>query len=137
MCQTLIVNSLHDFCLWGAELPNSVMGDIEGGVVAYVSLLSVGGVRSGRLITPLARSARTTSTAPGSCLLALLLVFRYAVLKFWCADGLCSSLRRQFADGPRDRSLYLRHTTSFSVHAYPRIHSDHRPRQLVRSQLCR
>jgi len=35
MCQTLFVNTIEDFCLWGAPSPNSIMGNIEAEVVAY------------------------------------------------------------------------------------------------------
>ena len=34
-CQTAFVNSLEDFCLWGAPEPNSVVGDTEGESVAW------------------------------------------------------------------------------------------------------
>jgi len=36
-CQTLIVNSLADFCLWGSPIPNGLIGNIEAAVVAYCS----------------------------------------------------------------------------------------------------
>ncbi|KAG9004408.1 hypothetical protein FRB90_010916 [Tulasnella sp. 427] len=35
MCQTLIINSLDDFCLWGPPTPNESVGDIEGQMVAW------------------------------------------------------------------------------------------------------
>ncbi|EJD40736.1 hypothetical protein AURDEDRAFT_115776 [Auricularia subglabra TFB-10046 SS5] len=35
LCQTLIVNSLKDFCLWGPPEPNSPIGNAEGEVVAW------------------------------------------------------------------------------------------------------
>ncbi|KAG9005477.1 hypothetical protein FRB90_010380 [Tulasnella sp. 427] len=35
MCQTLIINSLDDFCLWGPPTPNQSVGDIEGQMVAW------------------------------------------------------------------------------------------------------
>ncbi|KAH8798400.1 hypothetical protein DL96DRAFT_1509396 [Flagelloscypha sp. PMI_526] len=35
LCQTAIVNSIDDFCIWSAQKPNSVIGDIEGEAVAY------------------------------------------------------------------------------------------------------
>ncbi|KAK7054458.1 hypothetical protein VNI00_003656 [Paramarasmius palmivorus] len=34
-CQTAIINSIEDFCLWGPPEPNSVVGDTEGEAVAY------------------------------------------------------------------------------------------------------
>lgn len=38
-CQTAIVNSIDDFCLWGAPglSPNQSIGDVEAAVVAYCS----------------------------------------------------------------------------------------------------
>jgi len=35
MCQTMFVNDITDFCLWGGPKPNSVIGDVEAEVVAY------------------------------------------------------------------------------------------------------
>jgi len=35
LCQTLFVNSLEDFCLWGPPTPNSMVGDTEGQSVAW------------------------------------------------------------------------------------------------------
>ncbi|KAG8994252.1 hypothetical protein FRB95_011077 [Tulasnella sp. JGI-2019a] len=34
-CQTAFVNSISDFCLWGPDQPNGVVGDIEASSVAY------------------------------------------------------------------------------------------------------
>ncbi|KII94427.1 hypothetical protein PLICRDRAFT_36700 [Plicaturopsis crispa FD-325 SS-3] len=34
-CQTLIVNSLSDFCLWGSPTSGGTIGDVEAAVVAY------------------------------------------------------------------------------------------------------
>lgn len=34
-CQTLIINDVTDFCLWGPPDPNSVVGDTEGEAVAW------------------------------------------------------------------------------------------------------
>ncbi|KAL0060900.1 hypothetical protein AAF712_012293 [Marasmius tenuissimus] len=34
-CQTAIIDSIDDFCLWGPPEPNSVVGDTEGEAVAY------------------------------------------------------------------------------------------------------
>jgi len=34
-CQTLIVNSIADFCLWGSPVANGQIGDVEAAVVAY------------------------------------------------------------------------------------------------------
>jgi hypothetical protein len=34
-CQTLIVNNITDFCLWGSPTANGQIGDIEAAVVAY------------------------------------------------------------------------------------------------------
>lgn len=34
-CQTLIINSLDDFCLWGPPVPNSEVGTTEGESVAW------------------------------------------------------------------------------------------------------
>ncbi|EGG06500.1 uncharacterized protein MELLADRAFT_124012 [Melampsora larici-populina 98AG31] len=34
-CQTAWLDSIDGFCLWGAQAPNSVVGDIEGETVAY------------------------------------------------------------------------------------------------------
>ncbi|KAJ8073560.1 hypothetical protein PM082_011838 [Marasmius tenuissimus] len=34
-CQTAIINSVDDFCLWGPPEPNSVVGNTEGEAVAY------------------------------------------------------------------------------------------------------
>ncbi|KIM23299.1 hypothetical protein M408DRAFT_264232 [Serendipita vermifera MAFF 305830] len=35
MCQTAIINSVDDFCLWGSPEPNGVIGNIEGEAVAW------------------------------------------------------------------------------------------------------
>jgi hypothetical protein len=35
LCQTAIINSLDDFCLWGPPEPNSVIGNVEGEAVAW------------------------------------------------------------------------------------------------------
>ncbi|KII94430.1 hypothetical protein PLICRDRAFT_101864 [Plicaturopsis crispa FD-325 SS-3] len=34
-CQTLIMNSLSDFCLWGSPKQGGTIGDVEASVVAY------------------------------------------------------------------------------------------------------
>jgi len=34
-CQTMFVNSIEDFCLWGSPTPNGSIGDVEAIVVAY------------------------------------------------------------------------------------------------------
>ncbi|KAG8902136.1 hypothetical protein FRB99_004823 [Tulasnella sp. 403] len=34
-CQTLIINSIDDFCLWGPPDPNSLVGNTEGEAVAW------------------------------------------------------------------------------------------------------
>jgi len=36
-CQNLYVNSVQDFCLWGPQVANSVIGNVEQVVVAYCS----------------------------------------------------------------------------------------------------
>ncbi|CAG7854996.1 SubName: Full=Uncharacterized protein {ECO:0000313/EMBL:CCA70589.1} [Serendipita indica DSM 11827] len=35
LCQTAIINSIDDFCLWGPPEPNSLIGDTEGEAVAW------------------------------------------------------------------------------------------------------
>jgi len=35
LCQTAIINSIEDFCLWGPSEPNSEIGVIEGEAVAW------------------------------------------------------------------------------------------------------
>lgn len=35
MCQTIFLNSIQEFCVWGAPQPNSIVGNIEGEMVAY------------------------------------------------------------------------------------------------------
>jgi len=34
-CQTAIINSAEDFCLWGAPVPNTTVGAVEEEMVAY------------------------------------------------------------------------------------------------------
>ena len=34
-CQTLIMNDIDDFCLWGSPLSDGQIGDVEAAVVAY------------------------------------------------------------------------------------------------------
>jgi len=34
-CQTMFLNSIQDFCLWGSPKPKGVIGDVEAEVVAY------------------------------------------------------------------------------------------------------
>ena len=36
-CQTIIVNSLADFCIWGSATPNALVMNIEGETVGYCS----------------------------------------------------------------------------------------------------
>jgi len=36
-CQTMEVNTLADFCLWGSPIANGAIGDVEAAVVAYCS----------------------------------------------------------------------------------------------------
>jgi len=36
-CQTAIVNSLADFCIWGSPVAEGLIGDVEAAVVAYCS----------------------------------------------------------------------------------------------------
>ncbi|KZV88882.1 hypothetical protein EXIGLDRAFT_162763 [Exidia glandulosa HHB12029] len=43
LCQTLIVNSIDDFCLWGGQAPNSVVGDVEGEMVVWCTKSGRGG----------------------------------------------------------------------------------------------
>jgi hypothetical protein len=35
LCQTAIINGVDDFCLWGAQEPDSIIGNIEGEAVAW------------------------------------------------------------------------------------------------------
>jgi len=35
LCQTAIVNSLDDFCIWGPQKPDSQIADTEGELVAW------------------------------------------------------------------------------------------------------
>ncbi|KAG8752861.1 hypothetical protein FRC14_006642 [Serendipita sp. 396] len=35
LCQTAIINSIDDFCLWGPPEPNSLIGNVEGESVAW------------------------------------------------------------------------------------------------------
>jgi hypothetical protein len=34
-CQTMFVNSIADFCIWGSPVPDGTIGDVEAAVVAY------------------------------------------------------------------------------------------------------
>jgi hypothetical protein len=34
-CQTMFVNDIEDFCLWGSDVPKGIVGNVEGEVVAY------------------------------------------------------------------------------------------------------
>ncbi|KIM89738.1 hypothetical protein PILCRDRAFT_194685 [Piloderma croceum F 1598] len=36
-CQTLIVNSIDDFCIWGSPVTDGLIGNVEAAVVAYCS----------------------------------------------------------------------------------------------------
>ncbi|KAF7979906.1 hypothetical protein HWV62_40300 [Athelia sp. TMB] len=47
-CQTMVVNSLADFCLWGSPVNNGSIGDVEAAVVAYCTQDGHGT----RIITP-------------------------------------------------------------------------------------
>lgn len=42
MCQTVFLNSIQEFCLWGASQPNSIVGNIEGEMVAYCTTKKFG-----------------------------------------------------------------------------------------------
>ncbi|KAF8517531.1 hypothetical protein BU17DRAFT_76372 [Hysterangium stoloniferum] len=35
LCQTSIVNSIDDFCVWGGSAPDSLIGNIEAGTIAW------------------------------------------------------------------------------------------------------
>jgi hypothetical protein len=35
LCQTAFINSIDDFCLWAPPKPNSIVGDVEGEMVAW------------------------------------------------------------------------------------------------------
>ncbi|PVF94361.1 hypothetical protein CPB86DRAFT_682410, partial [Serendipita vermifera] len=35
LCQTAIINSLDDFCLWGPDEPNGIIGNVEGEAIAW------------------------------------------------------------------------------------------------------
>ncbi|KIM40809.1 hypothetical protein M413DRAFT_446180 [Hebeloma cylindrosporum] len=37
LCQTLIINSLDDFCLWAPSVPGKTVGEIEGEMIAWCS----------------------------------------------------------------------------------------------------
>ncbi|KZV85082.1 hypothetical protein EXIGLDRAFT_654400 [Exidia glandulosa HHB12029] len=43
MCQTLIVNSIEDFCVWGPPNPNTLVGDAEGEMVIWCTKPGRGG----------------------------------------------------------------------------------------------
>lgn len=42
LCQTSFLNSIQEFCLWGAPQPNSIVADIEGEMVAYCTTKKFG-----------------------------------------------------------------------------------------------
>ncbi|KAH9468465.1 hypothetical protein Pst134EA_009009 [Puccinia striiformis f. sp. tritici] len=42
MCQTTFINSIQEFCLWGASKPDSIVGNIEGEMVAYCTTKKFG-----------------------------------------------------------------------------------------------
>uniref|UniRef100_A0A0S1MJK5 Secreted protein n=1 Tax=Phakopsora pachyrhizi TaxID=170000 RepID=A0A0S1MJK5_PHAPC len=42
LCQTTFLNSIQEFCLWGAIKPNSIVGNIEGEMVAYCTTKKFG-----------------------------------------------------------------------------------------------
>ncbi|KAB5593321.1 hypothetical protein CTheo_3239 [Ceratobasidium theobromae] len=42
LCQTAMINSLDDFCLWGPPEPNSLIGNTEGEAVAWCTKLGRG-----------------------------------------------------------------------------------------------
>jgi len=42
MCQTTLINSIQEFCLWGAAKPDSIVGNIEGEMVAYCTTKKFG-----------------------------------------------------------------------------------------------
>lgn len=42
LCQTAFLNSIQEFCIWGAPKPNSVVADIEGEMVAYCTTKKFG-----------------------------------------------------------------------------------------------
>jgi hypothetical protein len=48
LCQTLIFNSIDDFCIWGSPTPNGTIGDKEAAVVAYCTKP----IHGARQITP-------------------------------------------------------------------------------------
>ncbi|KZP14013.1 hypothetical protein FIBSPDRAFT_797146 [Athelia psychrophila] len=47
-CQTMVVNSLNDFCVWGSPTNNGSIGDVEAAVVGYCTQPGHGT----RIITP-------------------------------------------------------------------------------------
>lgn len=36
-CQTIVVNSLADFCIWGSAMPKALVQNIEGETIGYCS----------------------------------------------------------------------------------------------------
>ncbi|KIM22833.1 hypothetical protein M408DRAFT_332704 [Serendipita vermifera MAFF 305830] len=42
LCQTAIINSIDDFCLWGPPEPNSLIGNVEGESVAWCTKAGYG-----------------------------------------------------------------------------------------------
>lgn len=42
MCQTTFLNSIQEFCIWGAVKPDSIVGNIEGEMVAYCTTKKFG-----------------------------------------------------------------------------------------------
>ena len=45
-CQTLIMNSISDFCLWGSPTSDGEIGDVEAAVVAYCGESNAHGART-------------------------------------------------------------------------------------------
>ncbi|GAA94882.1 uncharacterized protein L969DRAFT_47163 [Mixia osmundae IAM 14324] len=58
LCQTAFLSSIEDFCLWGPQEPNSIVGDTEGEMVAWCTrpgkgtrLIPEGTIRGMQFIT--------------------------------------------------------------------------------------
>ncbi|KAF7966392.1 hypothetical protein HWV62_38867 [Athelia sp. TMB] len=71
-CQTMVVNTLADFCLWGSPKANGVIGDVEAAVVAYCTqpghgtrIIPAGSITAAQLGNPIGGLVYSTGLPSG------------------------------------------------------------------------
>ncbi|KIM23300.1 hypothetical protein M408DRAFT_332401 [Serendipita vermifera MAFF 305830] len=83
LCQTAIINSVDDFCLWGSPEPNGLIGNVEGEVVAWCTKPG----RGTRVIPAGAITGLTFVKTPDYVQVTGLIHQTYLDIEVWDAGG--------------------------------------------------